>query len=295
MPEIRILIGGELFSEIRRGNYYYVDKTGFLNDFLPLPAKVSCITRPRRFGKTLFLSMLAEFFDITKDSRKLFAGLKVSANEELCKNWMNKYPVIFISLKDVYGNTFSEALDTLNSIIVSLFEVHENISTSVKIASETRAAFQTILHRQADKSLLWDSLGILTGILTQYYGSPAVVLIDEYDVPLAMAEENGYYDEMIQFMRGFLSYALKTNQNNVMFAILTGCLSLSNENIFTGLNNLKYHDISDDKFADVFGFTQEEVDRLLDDAGLSSRKKLKTGTMDTVLEQKRTSTVPGVF
>ena len=211
MSELNILIGGEGFSELRKGNYYYVDKTGFLNDFLPLSAKVSLITRPRRFGKTLFMSMLAEFFDITRNSRKLFDGLKISANKKLCKEWMNQYPVIFLSLKDVEGDNFIEALDALNNKIVCLFEVYEDSLKAGKIGTGTRIAFETILHRQASKSLLRDSLGILTSVLATIHQKPAIVLIDEYDVPVAKAEENGYYDEMIKFMRGFLSSALKTN------------------------------------------------------------------------------------
>ena len=273
MSELKILIGGEVFSEIQRGNYYYVDKTGFLNDFLPLSAKVSLITRPRRFGKTLFMSMLADFFDITKDSRELFAGLKVSANEALCKEWMNQYPVIFLSLKDVEGDNFAETLGVFNNKIVSLFNRYESILGSDKIKTGNRRAFEEIINRRATKEILLDSLGILTSILTQYYQKPAIVLIDEYDVPVAKAEENGYYDEMILFMRIFLSSALKTNQENLMCAVLTGCLRITKESIFTGLNNLKCYDISDSDYADTFGFTQEEVDTLLADAGLSFKKE----------------------
>lgn len=273
MSELKILIGGEVFSEIRRGKYYYVDKTGFLNDFLPLSAKVSLITRPRRFGKTLFMSMLAEFFDITKDSRDLFAGLKVSTNEELCKEWMNQYPVIFLSLKDIDKPTYARALKRFQEEITKFCKKHKYLLSSEKVEKEDKVQLQKFLDREADEDTLGLSLELLINALASYHGKPAIVLIDEYDVPVAKAEENGYYDEMIQFMRGFLSSALKTNQENLMFAVLTGCLRITKESIFTGLNNLKCYGISDQKFADVFGFTQTEVDKLLADANLSSRKE----------------------
>lgn len=273
MPELKILIGGELFSEIRRGNYYYVDKTGFLNDFLPLSAKVSLITRPRRFGKTLFMSMLADFFDIAKDSRELFASLKVSANVELCKEWMNQYPVIFLSLKDIDKPTYARALKRFQEEITKFCKKHKYLLSSEKVENEDKVQLQKFLDREADEDTLGLSLELLINVLASYHQKPVIVLIDEYDVPVAKAEENGYYDEMIQFMRGFLSSALKTNQENLMFAILTGCLRITKESIFTGLNNLKCYDISDSDYADTFGFTQDEVDTLLADAGLSSKKE----------------------
>ena len=272
MPELNILIGGEVFSEIRRENCYYVDKTGFLNDFLPLPAKVSLITRPRRFGKTLFMSMLSEFFDITKKSCKIFAGLKVSDNKELCSQWMNQYPVIFLSLKDVDKPTYVRALAIFQEEIIQFCNGHKYLLSSEKVEKEDKVQIQKYLDRKADEDTLGLSLETLINALASHWEKPVIVLIDEYDVPVAKAEKNGYYDEMIGFMRGFFSSALKTTQGNLKFAVLTGCLHITKESIFTGLNNLKCFGISDTRFADAIGFTQEEVDKLLADAGLSSRR-----------------------
>ena len=273
MSDLKILIGGEVFSEIRRNNYYYVDKTGFLNKFLPLSAKVSLITRPRRFGKTLFMSMLSEFFDIAKKSSDLFSGLKVSANKDLCNEWMNKYPVIFFSLKDVEGNSFSDSLEEIQRVFSSFVIGNSYLLKSNDVDTSDKKVLSRIKENNATVSEIRNFLMILTRAMCYHHQKPAIVLIDEYDVPVAKAEENGYYDEMIKFMRGFLSSALKTSQENLMFAILTGCLRITKESIFTGLNNLKCYDISDSDYANTFGFTQDEVDTLLADAGLSSKKE----------------------
>ena len=166
----QVLIGSEDFAELRDGGYYYVDKTNFLNKFLsPLSSKVALFTRPRRFGKTLFMSMLSYFFDITKAkvSRKIFSGLAVSANKKLCEQWMNQYPVIFLSLKDVEGENFAEALEAFNNKIVALFNPHEEILATKKIWTVDRIAFEDIINRRATKGILKDSLGILTSILTK--------------------------------------------------------------------------------------------------------------------------------
>ncbi len=273
MPEFKVLIGGDNFAEIRRGKYCYVDKTGFLNDFLPLSAKVSLITRPRRFGKTLFMSMLSEFFDIAKDSRELFAGLKISANEELCAQWMNQYPVISLSLKDVDKPTYARALARFQEEITKFCKNRKYLLSSERVAKEDKVLIQRYLDREADEDTLGLSLETLINAMSSHYGKPVIVLIDEYDVPVAKAEANGYYDEMIGFMRGLLSSALKIGQDSLLFAILTGCLRITKESIFTGLNNLKCFDISDNRFADAVGFTQAEVDQLLADAGLSARRE----------------------
>ncbi len=273
MSEFRVMIGEESFAYLRKNNYYYVDKTGFLNDFLPLSARVSLITRPRRFGKTLFMSMLTEFFDIDRKSRDLFAGLKVSANKELCAQWMNQYPVVFFSLKDVDGDSFSDALNELQRVFSSVVMEHDSLLTSNAVDTADREVLTRIKHNRATVSELRSFLMILTRAMRYQHCKPAIVLLDEYDVPVAKAEANGYYDEMIDFMRGFLSSALKTNSSNLLFAVLTGCLRITRESIFSGLNNLKCYDISDCDYADTFGFTQEEVDRLLAEAGLSSKRE----------------------
>lgn len=273
MSEIKILIGGEDFSEIRRDNYYYVDKTGFLNDFLPRSAIVSLITRPRRFGKTLFMSMLSEFFDIRKkENCNLFTGLKISANKELCKEWMNQYPVIFFSLKDTEGNSFSDSLTEMQRTFSSVVIENSILLTSNAVDTTDKEVLSRIKENRATESELRSFLMILARAMHYHYHKPAIVLIDEYDASVAKAEENGYYDAMIKFMRIFLSSALKTPRN-LKFAILTGCLRITKESIFTGLNNLKCFGISDPKFADAIGFTQVEVDKLLADAGLTSRKE----------------------
>ena len=281
MPKINI-INTDDFAEMRQGLGYYVDKTGFIEEFLQnpadealfrVPSDATLITRPRRFGKTLFMSMLAEFFDIAKDSQKIFDGLVVSANEALCAQWMNQYPVIFLSLKDVEGDSFDEAIDEFNNKIVGLFNLHEEILATEKIWTGDRRAFEDIINRRATKGLLKDSLGILTRILTKYHQRKTIVLIDEYDAPVAKAADNGYYDKMIKFMRGFLSSALKTNRTYLKFGILTGCLRIARESIFSGLNNLKVYGISETKYADTFGFTQEETNALLSSAGLSCMKQ----------------------
>ncbi len=273
MSEFKIMIGEEGFAYLRENNYYYVDKTGFLNDFLPLSARVSLITRPRRFGKTLFMSMLAEFFDIDRKSRDLFAGLAVSANEELCAQWMNQYPVIFLSLKDIDKPTYVRALTRFQEEITKFCKNHKYLISSEKVEKEDKVQLQKYLERTADEDTLGLSLETLINALASHYEKPVIVLIDEYDVPVAKAEENGYYDEMIGFMRGLLSSALKTNSSNLLFAVLTGCLRITRESIFSGLNNLECWDISDSRYANVFGFTQAEVDAILDKAHLSSKRE----------------------
>ena len=273
MTEFKVLIGGENFAEIRRGKYCYIDKTGFLNDFLPLPAKVSLFTRPRRFGKTLFLSMLAEFFDIARDSRELFAGLRISASEELCAQWMNQYPVIFLSLKDVDKPSYARAVTRFQEEITDFCKNHKFLLSSDRVAKADKVRLQKYLDSEADEDTVGLSLETLINAMASHYGRPAIVLIDEYDVPVAKAEANGYYGEMTEFMRGLFSSALKTSQDSLLFAVLAGCLGITKGSIFTGLNNIKCFGIPDSRFADAVGFTQAEVDQLLADAGLSARKE----------------------
>lgn len=272
MSDINILIGAEKFSELRKDNYYYIDKTGFLNSFLPLSAKVHLFTRPRRFGKTLFLSMLAEFFDITRDSRSLFEGLAVSRNTALCKEWMNQYPVISLSLKGVGGASFEDAFAKFRNQIMKCVARYHALYEDPAVNPLDRMWLNEIQQQKADKSVLAEALCTMSRALAAYYKRPAIILVDEYDVPVAKAAENGYYDEMIDFERDFLCSALKTN-DDLIFGVLTGCLRITRESIFTGLNNIKCYDIADGDYADVFGFTQGEVDTLLADAGLSSKRE----------------------
>ena len=273
MAEFKVWLGEEGFARLRRGNYYYVDKTGFLDEFLsPNLASVTLFSRPRRFGKTLFMSMLAEFFDITKDSRELFAGLKVSANEELCAQWMNQYPVISLSLKDVDKPTYARALTDFQELISEYCRKYRELLTSDRVDAEDKKDLQKYIGRTANEDSLRRSLRVLSRILCHHYDKPAIVLIDEYDAPVAKAAENGYYIEMIGFMRDLLSSALKTNTDNLLFAVLTGCLRITGESLFSGLNNLNCFGISNTLYADTFGFTEAEVDTLLTDAALSSVK-----------------------
>ncbi len=262
----------ENFDTLRQAGGYYVDKTGFLEKFLDSPADASLFTRPRRFGKTLFMSMLTSFFDITRKSRELFAGLTVSANEKLCGEWMNQYPVIVLSLKDVDKPTFERALTRIHVLIRTFCSQHKYLLSSDKVSDEDKDYIRQYLGSKTDEDTLELALQVLTRALSCYYEKQTIVLIDEYDVPVAKAAGRDYYDDMIRFMRGFLSGALKTNPC-LKLGILTGALRITKESIFTGLNNLDCFDIANPRYADVFGFTQCEVDRLLSDAGLEEKRE----------------------
>ena len=262
----------EKFDTLRQAGGYYVDKTGFLEEFLESAADASLFTRPRRFGKTLFMSMLASFFDIERKSRELFAGLKVAENENLCREWMNQYPVISLTLKGIDAANFELALSDIQLLIREFCSQRKYLLLSDRVTQEDKDDIQMFLQRKADISLLGLALRTLTRTLSCYHEKPVIVLIDEYDVPVAKAAERGYYDEMIHFMRGFLSGALKTN-DYLKLGILTGALRITKESIFTGLNNLDCFDIASSRYADVFGFTQCEVDQLLSDAGLEKNRR----------------------
>ncbi|MBQ8173721.1 MAG: AAA family ATPase [Mailhella sp.] len=272
MPALRLFIGGEFFRDIRERDCYYVDKTGLLEELLlQSPPQVSLFTRPRRFGKTLMMTMMRDFFDIQQDSRSIFEGLAVSRNAALCDAWMNQYPVVFISMKRVEGLSFKDALDGFRELITLQGVELAYLLQSPKISSGEKEMLQAIWSRTDDKSLLESSIQRISKALHAHWGKPAILLIDEYDVPLARAEQNGYYDEMVSFLRNMLGAALKTNPS-LKLAVLTGCLRIAKESIFTGLNNFKNYGISDPKFADKFGFTVQEVDALLADAQLSHKK-----------------------
>ena len=272
MSASNILIGGESFREIREFNCYYIDKTDFLVELLSnIPAKVSLITRPRRFGKTLNMTMLQEFFDIRQDIKKLFEGLAVSKNETLCNEWMNKYPSVFLSMKNVEGMSFDDAYIYFRALAARLCSDHAYLIDSPRVAELEKNLLKSILEEDADTGAVSNILLTLCRALHAHWGKPAILLIDEYDVPLARAEQNGYYDEMVIFIRNVLGAALKTNPS-LLLAVLTGCLRIAKESIFTGLNNFKCYGISDPKFSDKFGFTSQEVDTLLSDAHFSNKK-----------------------
>ena len=261
----------EKFDTLRKERGYYVDKTGFLEKFLESPADASLFTRPRRFGKTLLMSMLASFFDITRNSQDLFAGLKITENEKLCREWMNQYPVIFLTFKEVEGFTFEDALDEIRTRMKNLYSDVEPMLDRKKLRTADRDILDDILSAHASIRSLRASLQTMSRILSAQYEKPVIILLDEYDVPVAKAAKRGYYDEMILFMRIFLSNALKTN-DYLKFGILTGALRITKESIFTGLNNLDCFDIANPRYADVFGFTQDEVNQLLADAGLEEKR-----------------------
>ena len=258
--------GIENFEEIRRNNsYYYVDKTGLIRDLLKSRGKVNLFTRPRRFGKTLNMSMLKCFFEIGAD-KTLFDGLAISKETALCEECMGKFPVVFISLKDVDGLTFKEAYGKLHEIIQKEIRRLYFLTESSKLSEMDKQAFNKLASTDEEVGIQ-KSLALLTELLYKHYGQKTILLIDEYDVPLDKAFQHGYYKEMASLIRGLFSPALKTN-NFLQFAVLTGCLRVSKESIFTGLNNFKVLSITDSRFDEHFGFTDVEVKMLLEDYDL---------------------------
>jgi hypothetical protein len=278
---LRILIGGEFFRRLREEECFYADKTALIEELVgeSTSAMVSLLTRPRRFGKTLTMTMLREFFDIQKDSKDIFAGLNITKNAALCDAWMNKYPVVFISLKQVEGLNFAHALGQVRELLSRTCIDATYLLQSSLVDTGTKNKLALLKASQADTSLLENSLLTLSRALRDHWGKPVILLIDEYDVPLARAEENGYYTEMVSFLRNMLGAALKTN-DTLQLAVLTGCLRISKESIFTGLNNFKCFGISDMQFADKLGFTSAEVDALLAAAGFSDKKAVMTEWYD---------------
>lgn len=265
MACLNIPVGVSDFAEIRKNGYYYVDKSGLIEELLRTTAtKVTLITRPRRFGKTLGMNMLAEFFDIRKDSRALFEGLEIDENTELCNRWMNQWPTIFFSLRRVDGLDFSGAYDMLCSVITELCDSHRYLLDSEKISPYDRSVIKNILNFDASESDIKNSLLSLTRAMQAYYGKQVILLLDEYDVPVAKANSNGYYNEMLDVMKGIMQ-ALKDNQS-LRFAVITGCLKIAKESIFTGTNNFVSDTIANSGLNEYFGFTQDEVNRILGDA-----------------------------
>ena len=264
---LKLPVGIEDFEEIRRLGFYYIDKTRLIEQLLQSWGKVNLFTRPRRFGKTLNMSMLKYYFEIGTD-QSLFEHLYISQNKEVCEMHMGQYPVIFLSLKGVEGLNFQEACSMLRSAIQNEARRHYLLKTSVQLAEEDKRQFEQILLGTYEN--MADSLRALSQLLFLHYGRKVVILIDEYDVPLDKAFQNGYYKEMVSLIRGLFGQALKTNEY-LRFAVLTGCLRVSKESIFTGLNNFKVLSIADTRFDEQFGFTDVEVRKLLDDYGMSSR------------------------
>lgn len=272
MGGVNIPVGRSGFADIRRNGYYYIDKSGLIPELVKTDGtQVTLITRPRRFGKTLAMSMLAEFLDIRKDSRGLFDGLAVTTDAEVCARWMNQFPVLFLTFRSIDGMNFQGASAQMSFMIAQTFQEHLYLMDSDKINIYEKAIFDKIASNQAMQEEVENSLRILTKMLAAYYGKPVILLIDEYDVPLAKASEKGYYREMLDAMKGILQ-VFKDN-DSLKFAVLTGCLRIAKESIFTGTNNFVSDTISDTRLDEYFGFTQGEVDRLLEDTGLKSHRE----------------------
>ena len=266
----KLPIGIENFKEMRKQDFYYVDKTGLIVDLLADWGKVNLFTRPRRFGKTLNMSMLASFFEVGADA-SLFGGLRVSEEKELCENYLGKFPVVFVSLKGVDGLTFEDAYARLRILIRNEALRLEVLRESGKLSMEEKNAYLRLVSENPEKTDITESLKLLCQLLEKHYGQKPILLIDEYDVPLDKAFLHGYYPQMSDLIRSMFGAALKTN-DSLFFAVLTGCLRVSKESIFTGLNNLKTLSISNVKFNEYFGFTDEEVGRMLADYGLEAHQ-----------------------
>ena len=274
----KLPIGIENFGEFSTEDFYYVDKTLFIKELLQNWGKVNLFTRPRRFGKTLNMSMLKCFFEIGSDPA-LFDGLKIMQEKGLCEKYMGKFPVISISLKSVGGLNFKAALAALTNMIGKEAMRFQFLLESERLSEAEKDSYQRLIKVGTTSEAIYDmtdaaligSLQTLSLLLEKHYGQKAILLIDEYDVPLDKAFQGGYYDEMVNLIRSLFDNALKTN-DSLYFAVLTGCLRISKESIFTGLNNPKVHTISDVRYDEYFGFTNEDVDELLEFYGLSSYK-----------------------
>lgn len=272
----KLPIGIDGFEKIRTNDFYYVDKTLFIKELLQNWGEVNLFTRPRRFGKTLNMSMLKNFFE-AGSAPALFDGLKIAQEKELCEKYMGKFPVISISLKSVDGLDFQTALTALKTVIGDEAGRFPFLSSSDKLTEDERGSYAQLtevgssqggIYTMTDK-VAAASLKTLSKLLSKHYGQKVILLIDEYDVPLDKAFQAGYYDEMISLIRNLLGNALKTN-DSLYFSVLTGCLRISKESIFTGLNNLKVHTISDLRYDEYFGFTNADVDEILKFYGLTS-------------------------
>ena len=273
MGKFAIPVGEENFEQFRLSGGYYVDKTKLIVELLQDSCKVNLITRPRRFGKTLAMSMLKYFFDIRRDSREIFEGLEVTKHKALCREWMNQWPVLSVSFKDMAKCSFLDSYNQFAYNISSLCVEYAGLLESGKVDEGDRKRFRRLRDGEAARAEVENSLFMLTRMLYMHYGRPVILLIDEYDVPLAKANEYGYYQEMLDMIRSVMSTALKTN-DFLKFAVVTGCLRIARESIFTGTNHFKSNSVAGKNYLDCFGFTGEEVEGLLDRAGFSSRSAL---------------------
>ena len=272
MGAIKLPIGLSNFEDIRKNNYYYVDKTYAISELIEEDVGTNSIlfTRPRRFGKTTLQSMFRSFFDIRKDSRELFHGLKIMKEKKIVDEWMNKYPVIYLSLREIDGNSYEIAEGMLKREIGKIFKEYSFILED-ELFADDRKSFSELMTSDSSAIDLMTSLALLSRLLHKHYGKQVIILIDEYDVPLDKASDNGYYTEMLNLIRALFYSVLKDN-NDVKKAILTGCLRISKESLFTGLNNLAVYSVTGIGYETAFGFTGDEVDKLLSAAGFSEKK-----------------------
>ena len=257
----RLPVGVENFEQIINDNYYYVDKTGMISELIRNGGMVNLFTRPRRFGKTLNMSMLEHFFSIERD-QSIYDGLEISKDTKLCEEYMGKYPVISISLKGINAATYEDAFDFAVRIMKKVARNVQFLLGSDALSDYDKLEYKELLNNNMSEAAFCGGLKILSELLEKHYGTKVVLLIDEYDVPLAKAFENGYYDQMIFLIRSLLEQALKTN-DSLKFAVMTGCMRISKESIFTGLNNLKVLSITDERYDEYFGFTDTEVREML--------------------------------
>ena len=274
MINLKIPVGISDFEKIRKNQYYFVDKSGLIEELLNTESnEVTLITRPRRFGKTLGMSMLASFFDIRRDSSELFRGLKISQKEELCQKWMNQYPVLFVTFKDVDGLDFQSAKEMLRIQIADRCNEYLCLISSEKVNENDKAIFRQladVVKGDVSDAILKTGIALIMRMLQDYYEKPVILLLDEYDVPLAKASAHGYYAEMLEVMRAMISTALKDNPS-LRFAVVTGCLRISRESIFTGTNNFVSDTIFDTRLNEYFGFLQDEVEQLLTAIGAKDK------------------------
>lgn len=274
MINLKIPVGISDFEKIRKNQYYFVDKSGLIEELLNTESnEVTLITRPRRFGKTLGMSMLASFFDIRRDSSELFRGLKISQKEELCQKWMNQYPVLFVTFKDVDGLDFQSAKEMLRIQIADRCNEYLCLISSEKVNENDKAIFRQladVVKGDVSDAMLKTGIALIMRMLQDYYEKPVILLLDEYDVPLAKASAHGYYTEMLEVMRAMISTALKDNPS-LRFAVVTGCLRISRESIFTGTNNFVSDTIFDTRLNEYFGFLQDEVEQLLTAIGVKDK------------------------
>ncbi len=271
--KVKFPLGESSFESIREKELFYMDKTPLIEElYRNNGTKVFLFTRPRRFGKTLTMSMLSSFFDISKDSRDIFDGLNISRNKEVCDKWMNKFPTVFVSFKDVDGLSFDIAYGQLKVILKTLFRGFKYLLDSSNVDASDKNDFMSVCEGRAQTNEVMVSLSLLIRMLHAHYGKKVILLIDEYDVPMAKASEKGYYPEMLDVMKGILS-VLK-DSTTLEFGVVTGCLRIAKESIFTGLNNLYSNTITSTAFSEYFGFTANEVERTFKELGVEDKLPL---------------------